>query len=437
MTNARSIALDTLIKVLNNNSYSNIALNHALEKSNLSKADKALATKIVYGTIQYKIYLEYQLRPLIKTKLKDKFIKPLLLMSAYQYFFLEKVPTNAIFDEANKLAKQFGKKNSGSFRLVNGILRSLDRRGEILPNKNNQIRYWSVKYSYPEWLVKYFVENFGAEEAQSILKSGNEALPVSIRVTANGKMDEVKAQLKKDGFEQSVTPLTDHNLFVHPGQVASSQLFKDGKITVQDSAASLAVDAFDFKGDEQVLDACAAPGGKTVQIAEHLTAGSVTALDIHENKLSLVKKAAERLKVSQKVKTKAIDARNAGESFTQGQFAKILVDAPCSGLGLIRRKPEIRYDKSLADIEHLSKIQLDILNSVAPLLEKNGELVYSTCTITKQEDEDVVKNFLKVHPDFELVNIQVGNLKQETMVKILPNQYDSDGFFIAKFIRRG
>ena len=243
--------------------------------------------------------------------------------------------------------------------------------------------------------------------------------------------------MTKDKFEYHLTPLTNHNLFVNPGQVTNTQLFKEGKITIQDSAASLAVDAFDFKGDEQVLDACAAPGGKTVQIAEHLTSGEVTALDIHENKLNLIQNAAKRLKVSEKVKTKTCDARKAGEYSSQRQFAKILVDAPCSGLGLIRRKPEIRYDKSMADIEKLSKIQLDILNSVACLLQEDGELVYSTCTITKQEDEDVVEKFLQLHPDFELAPIQVGNLKQEKMVKILPNQYDSDGFFIAKFIKRG
>lgn len=437
MTSARSVALQTLIKVLNNNSYSNIVLNNALEKSNLSHTDKALATKIVYGTIQYKIYLEYQLKPLIKTRLKDKFIKPLLLMSAYQYFFLEKVPTNAIFDEANKLAKSFGKKNSGSYRLVNGILRSLDRRGEILPQKQDEIKYLSVKYSYPEWLVKYLIEQFGSKTGPEILKAGNKALPVSIRITANGQLQEVEQALTKEKFEYRLTPLTDHNLFVHPGQVAQTDLFKEGKITIQDSAASLAVDAFDFNGDEKVLDACAAPGGKTVQIAEHLITGTVTALDIHENKLSLIKTAAKRLKVSEKVKTKACDARLAKNYFSQKQFDKILVDAPCSGLGLIRRKPEIRYEKSLADIEHLSKIQLDILNSVAPLLVENGELVYSTCTITKQEDEDVVENFLQMHPDFELTTIQVGNLDKQKMVKILPNQYDSDGFFIAKFIKRG
>lgn len=438
MTNARSLALDTLIKVFNQSSYSNIALNHALEKSNLSNVDKALATNIVYGTIQYKIFLEYQLKPLIRGKLKDAFIKPLLLMSAYQYFFLDKVPTSAIFDEANKLAKQYSKKHSGAYRMVNGILRSLDRQGEILPDKKDLVSYLSIKESFPKWLVKYLLDNFGQEKAQKILHSSNQPASNSIRMTVNPDFyEEIESELVDDGYQYQVSRLTGHNLLLDHGNVAQTLLFKQGKITIQDSAASLAVDAFNFSGAEQVLDACSAPGGKTVQIAENLVSGQVMALDIHENKLRLVKNAAKRLGVSERVKTKALDARKAADYFTKQQFDKILVDAPCSGLGLIRRKPEIRYDKSLEDIKHLSKIQSDILNSVASLLKVNGELVYSTCTISKEEDEGVVNKFLKDHPDFTLEPIKVGNLPEQEMVRIFPDEYDSDGFFIAKLKKRG
>ena len=438
MTSARSVALDTLIKVLNQNSYSNIALNNALEKSKLSDKDKALTTKIVYGTIQYKIFLDYQIKPLIKTKLKDKFIYPLLLMSAYQYFFLERIPTNAIFDEANKLAKNYSGRNSGSYKLVNGILRALDRQGERLPNKHNTEEYLSIKYSFPKWLVEYFIDLFGLERAKSILGASNISASTSIRITdSNLSRADVADQLAKEKIKTLPSKLTDHNLLIEHGKVAKSDLFKEGKITIQDSAASLAVDAFNFKGNEKVLDACSAPGGKTVQIAEQVTTGNVTALDIHENKLALVKKAAQRLGVSDKVKTVALDARKAQNHFASGTFNKILVDAPCSGLGLIRRKPEIRYDKKLADIKNLSKIQKDILNHIAPLLAPGGELVYSTCTITKEEDEDVVADFLKNHADFELVPIKVGNLPKQDFVKILPDEFNSDGFFIAKFKKRG
>ncbi|MBP2056931.1 16S rRNA (cytosine967-C5)-methyltransferase [Lactobacillus colini] len=433
MTNARSVALEILMKVFKQKSYSNIALNNALQKGDLSEIDKNLVTNIVYGTIQYKIFLEYQLKPLIKGKLKDRFIEPLLLMSAYQYFFLDKIPTNAIFDEANKLAKQYGRRNSGAYRMVNGILRSLDRQGKILPDKNNIVAYLSVKESFPEWLVEYLINNFGEAKAQSILSASNQPASNSVRIAVAPEFyREIEDEIIQEGYQYETSKLTNHNLLLNHGGIAHTDLFKQGKITIQDSASSLAVDAFDFTGQEEVLDACSAPGGKTVQIAENLTTGSVVALDIHENKLKLVKKAAKRLGVSDKIKTKALDARKAQEYFNKEKFDKILVDAPCSGLGLIKRKPEIRYEKSLADIRNLSKIQLDILDQVSDLLKSGGELVYSTCTISKEEDEGVVNTFLSRHPNFSLVPIQVGNLPRKDQVRIFPDEYNSDGFFIAK-----
>ena len=438
MSNARTVALETLIKVFNQKSYSNIALNNELLKHDLKPVDKALATRIVYGTIQYKIFLEYQLNPLIKTKLRDKFLKPLLLMSAYQYFFLEKVPTNAVFDEANKLAKKYSKKNSGSYKLVNGILRALDRQGEILPATNDLIDYLSIKESFPKWLVKYLLDHFGKDKTKEILARSNQPAANSIRMTSK-KTDfqRIKDTLKKDDFDFKESSLTEHNLNLNKGGVADTELFQNGTITIQDAAASLAVDAFSFEGNEQVLDACSAPGGKTVQIAEKLTTGSVVALDIHKNKLNLVQNAAKRLHVSDRVKTKALDARKAKDYFTAEYFDKILVDAPCSGLGLIRRKPEIRYEKSLNDIKNLAKIQLSILENVSGLLKTGGELVYSTCTISYEEDEGVINQFLKLHPDFELSAVKVGKLSEQKMVRIFPSADGSDGFFIAKLKKRG
>ncbi|WP_278415624.1 16S rRNA (cytosine(967)-C(5))-methyltransferase RsmB [Lactobacillus taiwanensis] len=438
MSNARTVALDTLIKVFNQKSYSNIALNNELEKHDLKAADKALATRIVYGTIQYKLFLEYQLNPLIKTNLRDKFLKPLLLMSAYQYFFLEKVPTNAIFDEANKLAKKYGKKNSGSYKLVNGILRALERQGKILPAENDLVNYLSIKESFPKWLVEYLLNNFGKNKTKEILIRSNQPASNSIRMTVEeNSFEKIKEDLRKDDFDYKESSLTTHNLNLNKGGVAKTDLFETGKITIQDAAASLAVDAFNFKGSEHVLDACSAPGGKTVQIAEKLTTGNVVALDIHENKLKLVKNTAKRLHVSDKVKTKALDARKAKEYFAEEQFDKVLVDAPCSGLGLIRRKPEIRYEKSLNDIKNLAKIQLAILENISVLLRTSGELVYSTCTISYEEDEGVIKQFLKLHPEFELVPVQVGKLPKQQMVRIFPSEDGSDGFFIAKLKKRG
>lgn len=435
---ARAVSLETLIKVLDQGSYSNISLNNSLKHSNLSIADQNLATNIVYGTIQYRLFLEYQLKGLVRTKLTEKYIKPLLLMSLYQLIFLDKVPDRAVLDEANKLAKQYGKRHSAGFRLVNGILRSFTRRGVILPAENNPVKYLSVKESVPEWLVQYLIDNWGLDKAKSVLNSINEPAKNSVRISKLADKEQVFAQLERDNYQTQWSKLSSDDVILSHGGISESDLFEEGKLTIQDEAASLVVEAFDFEQDEHVLDACSAPGGKTVQIAESIVNGDVTALDIHDKKLRLVRDNAQRMHVANKVKTKACDARKATEIFAAGEFTKILVDAPCSGLGLLRRKPEIRYTKRQQDLQNLQKIQLAILTAVSSLLKKNGELVYSTCLISMEENEEVVKKFLQAHPDFELVPFKLTKLESKTgMLKIMPDLDGNDGFFIAKFKLRG
>ncbi|KRL89663.1 ribosomal RNA small subunit methyltransferase B [Lactobacillus kalixensis DSM 16043] len=435
---ARAIALETLIRILQDGSYSNISLNNSLNNSHLSQTDQNLATRLVYGTVQYKIFLDYQLKGLLKTKITEKYLYPLLLMSLYQLIFLDKIPDRAVLDEANKLAKQFGKRHSAGFKIANGILRSFIRRGVILPDESDQIEYLSVKESFPTWLVQYFIDHWGEKRTQKILQSFNETAKNSVRLSSLKNKGKTLNGLRKLGFDPQESLLSSQVAILSKGGVSETDLFKNGDLTIQDEAASLVVDAFDFKGDEQVLDACSAPGGKTVQIAENLTSGKVTALDIHEKKLRLVRQNAKRMGVSDKLVAKAVDARKADQYFSGQEFAKILVDAPCSGLGLLRRKPEIRYTKSKKDLLSLQKIQLDILDHVSHLLQENGGLVYSTCTISTEEDEDVVKSFLASHPKFELVPFKLKKIASNSgMLKILPDSYGSDGFFIAKFKLRG
>ncbi|MCT7698198.1 MAG: 16S rRNA (cytosine(967)-C(5))-methyltransferase RsmB, partial [Lactobacillus crispatus] len=341
-------------------------------------------------------------------------------------------------DEANKLAKQYGKRHSAGFRLVNGILRSFTRRGVILPAENNPVKYLSVKESVPEWLVQYLIDNWGLDKAKSVLNSINEPAKNSVRISKLADKEQVFAQLERDNYQPQWSKLSSDDVILSHGGISESDLFEEGKLTIQDEAASLVVEAFDFEQDEHVLDACSAPGGKTVQIAESIVNGDVTALDIHDKKLRLVRDNAQRMHVANKVKTKACDARKATEIFAAGEFTKILVDAPCSGLGLLRRKPEIRYTKRQQDLQNLQKIQLAILTAVSSLLKKNGELVYSTCSISMEENEEVVKKFLQAHPDFELVPFKLTKLESKTgMLKIMPDLDGNDGFFIAKFKLRG
>ncbi|KRM23187.1 rRNA methylase [Lactobacillus kefiranofaciens subsp. kefiranofaciens DSM 5016 = JCM 6985] len=400
--------------------------------------DQNLATRIVYGTIQYRLFLEYQLKGLVRTKITEKYLKPLLLMSLYQIIFLDKVPNRAVLDEANKLAKQFGRHHSSGYRIINGILRSFIRRGVILPDKKDRIRYLSIKESVPEWLVNYFINNFGIKKTESVLTSINQPAKNSVRISSLVDSKQVFAKLKADGYEPQWSNLSTHDVVLNHGGISQSDLFKQGKLTIQDEAASLVVEAFNFDQEaDHVLDACSAPGGKTVQIAENIK-GDVIALDIHEKKLNLVRENARRMHVEDRVKTKACDARKAPEIFKPGEFSKILVDAPCSGLGLLRRKPEIRYTKSLQDLRNLQKIQLAILNSVSSLLKEQGELVYSTCSISIEENEQVVKQFLRQHPSYKLEPFKLSKLESETgMLKVMPDLDGNDGFFIAKFKLRG
>ncbi|GHV97766.1 ribosomal RNA small subunit methyltransferase B [Lactobacillus nasalidis] len=436
-TNARTVALDTLMKVINQGSYSNISLNHALKAAKLPAEESRLATNLVYGTIQYQLYLEYQLRGLVKSRLKEAYLKPLLLMSAYQIFFLDKVPDRAVLDEANKLAKAYGRPKSNGFRLVNGILRALLRQGEVLPDPASG-DYLSVKYSMPVWLSDYFTANWGRSRAEKIMASFNSKSKNEIRVSRLADEQRVVRDLKKAHFDPKESPLAADSYALSRGGIVMTDFFKDGEVTVQDEAASLVAEAFEFKGNEQALDACSAPGGKTIQLAEQLPNGRVTALDIHEKKLRLVKENAARMHVADRLRVKALDARKATEYFSAQEFDKILVDAPCSGLGLLRRKPEIRYTKTAADLENLAKIQLDILNEMAGLLKKGGELVYSTCSISVEENEENVRKFLAAHPDFALKPFKTAKISApKGMLKILPDSYNSDGFFIAKFTTRG
>ena len=444
-TTAREIALNVLTKVLQQKSYSNIQLNFALNNSELDDRDKALVTQLVYGTIQYKLLLEFQIKNLLRTEPKENFVTPLLLMSVYQLYFLDKVPDHAVLNSANELAKK--RSSHGAYKLINGILRNVQRQGLLLPPEENVVAYLSVKESMPEWLVKYLTANFGAEKTASILASLNTVSHNSVRVnTKKVSISDAKEELEGQGFDVAVSPLRGENLVLNHGGVYNTKLFEEGKLTIQDEASSVVVDALQIEAGDEVLDACAAPGGKTMQIAELLKPadGHVTALDLNEKKLALIKQNAKRLELADRISVKAMDARTTGEVFGAQKFDKILVDAPCSGLGLLRRKPEIRYEKSFSDVVNLSKIQLAILESVAQSLKIGGRIVYSTCTITPEENEEVVAKFIAAHPEFSVEEIKLPGFDTiktaagpDQTVRIFPDDFGTDGFSITSLRLRG
>lgn len=427
---ARGCALMALENIFQDKAYSNIALNQLLQHHVFTSKDKQLITEIVYGTVARKITLEWYLAHYISDRNRlESWVYDLLMLSAYQLIFLDKLPTHAIVNDAVNIAKNRGNKR-GAEKLVNAVLRQLasNELPDLAEIKRVNKRY-SIQYSLPVWLVKKIIEQYGEDRAISIFKSLLLKSKASIRVVDPKKIDDLKVFFDADYSQISPVGLTKSS-----GHFASTDLFKNGEITIQDESSQLVAPTLEIKGSEKILDACAAPGGKTTHMASYITTGKIIALDIHEHKLNLIQDNAKRLGVDDKIETLKLDARLVNQTFPMDTFDKILVDAPCSGIGLIRRKPDIKYNKQVQDLEKLQKIQLEILSSVCQTLRKGGIMTYSTCTIFEEENQQVLHKFLDLHPDFEQVMLKHKNqtIVDKGCIVITPEQYATDGFFIAQ-----
>ena len=426
---ARNLALVVLEDVFINQAYSNIALNKYLKGSQLSATDKGLVTELVYGTVARKLTLEWYLSHFIEDRDKlDSWLYVLLLMSVYQLQYLDKLPDHAVVNEAVEIAKS---RKKGSEKLVNAVLRRILRESlpDIASIKRKNKRD-SIAYSLPVWLVSKLKEEYGEERSQAIFESLLKRNKASIRVTDLSRKEEIKTLLSA-----SDSILSNTGLVKEQGYFAGHDLFAEGAITIQDESSQLVAPTLHLQGEEKVLDACAAPGGKTVHIASYLTTGQVTALDLYDHKLNLIQENAERLGVADRVRTEKLDARKVHDFFGQNCFDRILVDAPCSGIGLLRRKPDIKYNKETADFMSLQEIQLEILGSVCQTLRKGGIITYSTCTIVSEENFQVVQTFLERHPEFEQVKLEheCKDILKDGCILITPELYGSDGFFISQF----
>lgn len=441
--NPRQVAVDVLVQVAQG-SYSNLALNAALKDHHLSDRDAALCTQLVYGVLQHRLLLEFWLKPFVKRPNKvQPWVLALLETAVYQRELLSKIPDHAIFNETIALAKQRG--HEGTRRFVTGVLHALANQGVTsVDTIKDPLTRLSVRYSVPmPWIQRLRVE-LGDEKAQRILASLNQPAAQSIRINqVAGDRDAILTALHQSGLAVSTSEVSGDGLRVTKGHPVLSAAFQEGLFTIQDESAMLPVEALDVQPTDQVLDACAAPGGKTTQIAGYLDAtagGHVTGLDLYDQKVALIMNNAHRLHVADRVSAVKLDARQANEHFNEASFDRILVDAPCSGIGLLRRKPEIRYAKTLADSQELQQIQLGILDAVAPLVKKNGIIIYSTCTIVQAENDDVANAFVTSHPGFEFVTVSTTkHLKSQRStpwLTIYPDDYGSDGFFICGFKRR-
>lgn len=435
----RYMALMTLERVSKGGAYSNLLLNEMINKGKLNPKDIGLFTELVYGTISHQLLLEFYITPFIaKAKKVDEWVKTLLLLSVYQLEFLDKVPDHAILNEAVEIAKVKG--NPGTGKFVNGVLRSYQRQGKPdVERIQDPVERLAVKISLPVWLTQRFIDQIGFEETEKLGHSLYEPSHASGRVDVRRlSREQAITVLNEEDISVKESQVSPYGVVAEKGHLASSSLFHDGVLTVQDESSMLVAPAMQIEPEHHVLDACAAPGGKTTHIATFLDAtcgGEVIALDVHDHKVKLIDENAARLNVSSAVFAQKMDAREVQQNFEPEQFDRILVDAPCSGLGLLRRKPDIRYKKNPQDLENLPKIQLAILESCAPTLKSSGILTYSTCTILADENQEVISTFLKRHSEFEKIDVLVSPVLkssiEDKMLTLYPHQFNTDGFFIC------
>lgn len=421
---ARQCALEALSKVNEASGYSNITIDAVLKKNNLEKRDSNLAAALFYGTLERKITLDHCINAFSK-KTVDKLtpkVRDILRMSLYQIIYMDGIPNNAAVNEGVNLAKTSGVASASGF--VNAVLRNFIRAGGEIPEiKGSGDEILSVKYSCSQWLCKRLIEQYGMETAEQIVSTSAEAPPVFIRVNnLKTNDDELIEKLKKYEIEAEKT-LLFHCLKVEKaGNLTETEEFQKGLFHVQDMSSQICAKTLDPQKGDRIADVCAAPGGKTFTLCEIMEdEGEIFSMDLHENRTRLIKSGSERLGLKS-ITAKASDASVYDESL--GKFDRILCDVPCSGFGIMRRKPEIKY-KNEEDIKKLPEIQYKILENAGRYLKEGGALVYSTCTVLKEENQDVVLKFLENHKDFEAYD-------EDYIKTFIPEKDGSDGFFICK-----
>ncbi len=435
-TTAREVALEVLTAVEEEGSYSNLVLNQMLNRIRLERADIGLATELVYGTISRLNTIDYFLGQFVAKGLNklQPWVRNLLRFSFYQIYYLDRIPAHAAVNEAVNIAKRRG--HQGISGMVNGVLRNVIRRREelVIPQDLPAAKRISLQHSFPEWMVARWIKQYDEATAEQICISNNEAPSVSIRVNTHRTSRTAMLELlQSEGYEVEISPLSPDGILVHGGgNMALTSWYQEGLISVQDESSMLVAEAVQVQAGMNVLDCCAAPGGKSVHLAEKMkNSGHIIANDIHEHKRQLVDDQAERLQLSI-IETTVGDALTLAERYPAGSFDRILLDAPCSGLGVIRRKPDLKWNKSMADIKEIVQLQQQLLQNMSTLLKPDGILVYSTCTIERSENEAIVESFLYENKQFEVVPFAPSTTNHAKIgVQILPQDFHSDGFYIA------
>lgn len=438
--NSRELAFKTLYDIERNKNYSNISINKNFKNVNISDQEKGLATELIYGIIENKYYLNYIIDKLskIKSKKMSTYVKISLWLGIYQILFLDSIKDHAAVNESVNLIKKYDKKSSG---FVNAILRNvLRQKDSIMEIKDKDINdELSIKYSYNPWIVEKWIKDFGQDFTEDLLDANAEKPNLYIRTnTLKISRDELIGKLAKEGIKCTKVNGIDEAIMVQNlKNIEGNELFKLGYFTIQDISSMLVGKIANPEKDSKVLDICSAPGGKTTHVATIMeNTGQVIARDVFDHKLKLIKSTVNRLGLTN-VSIENRDALKLDDNSID-KFDYVLADVPCSGLGIIRRKPEIKF-KEASELSGLPDIQSKILNNASKYVKENGTLIYSTCTIHDEENIDVVEQFLKENKNFELVPIENINIdldnQEKGYIKIYPNIHGMDGFFIAKLKR--
>ncbi len=443
MPNPRSIALDVLLKIEQNDAYSNLAVNNAIRENRLSTLDASFLSALVYGVLEHQITLDYIIRqyskiPIRKIEIKTKII---LRLGVFQLLFMDKIPESAAVNESVNLAKKHKLQKSAGF--INGVLRSITR-AEVkytLPDKTDKVRYYAIKYSVPQEIVSLWINSYGEINTAEILKSlsGRPSIYARINTLKTTKSDLIDELAEQNVKAEEIEFLPNAIRLENTGSIERLKAYKEGKLYIQDASSQLCVDFLAPKPHQIMLDICSAPGGKSYTAAQYMNdRGKIFACDIYDHKLSLIKSGAKRLGL-----TSIVTAKRDGEKgdIPLPMADRILCDVPCSGLGILSRKPEIRYKDGLIS-DSLPEQQYRILCKSSQLLSNGGILVYSTCTLNPRENNDNAKRFLQEHPDFIGVKLKLPQgIKRafdenDYEITLMPHTANTDGFYISVFRKK-
>lgn len=434
MANTRTLAVKALIRV-NEGGFSNIVLDALLSGSHLEQRDKAFISALFYGVLERRITLDRIIKKYSSKPLEELSPEVLecLRIGFYQLIYMNSVPDMAATNETVEAVKELGAERAAGF--VNGIIRSFIRDGKKFDfSRMDKIGRLSAEYSAPIWLCKKWCSEYGDEKTENALKASLGAPPLYARVnTVKTTPKKLIEELEQEGIKAVLTDIAENAIILYSAAPQGTKAYKNGLFHVQDISSQLCAKALGAQTNEHVLDVCSAPGGKTFTVAELMEAGEIVACDLHPKRANLVVTGAKRLGIGF-VKAMANDATVFNEEL--GEFDRILCDVPCSGLGVIRRKPEIRF-KEPGDLRSLPAIQFKIASTSAIYLKKGGTMIYSTCTLSKEENENVVNRLIeecKLVPEKLPEELQKYS-KNGYSVTLLPGEINSDGFYFAKLRR--